>query len=98
MGCANCGASLEGRRSDARFCSDSCRFAAWIGNHPEVREQRLATAQKANQRASRNRTRRHDLHDRRVRVSILPEDDSLTILAKVEAARRLAELEAKGAK
>jgi hypothetical protein len=27
--CAWCGASLEGRRRDARFCGDACRHASW---------------------------------------------------------------------
>jgi hypothetical protein len=27
--CGNCGASLEGHRSDADHCSDACRKAAW---------------------------------------------------------------------
>jgi len=29
-----CGESLEGRRSDARFYSDVCRFRAWQGVRP----------------------------------------------------------------
>ena len=27
--CAFCGAGLEGRRSDARYCSTACRVEAW---------------------------------------------------------------------
>ena len=27
--CALCGASLEGRRADARYCSSACRVEAW---------------------------------------------------------------------
>jgi len=27
--CAFCGASLEGRRADARYCSTACRVESW---------------------------------------------------------------------
>jgi hypothetical protein len=86
--CANsdCGASLIGRRSDARFCSDRCRYVAWIEKRADSRDKRLQTATEGDSGHVARRAR-HDLHDRRVRVSILPEDDALTILAKVEAKR-----------
>ena len=43
--CANpaCGKSLEGRRADARFCGPRCRKAAWTGDGPPERLERLRT-------------------------------------------------------
>ena len=41
--CANCGGSLDGRRRDALYCTDHCRFESWAREHP----QRLSTASTA---------------------------------------------------
>jgi hypothetical protein len=85
--CEQCDASLDGRRSDARYCSDRCRYESWERKHP----QRLSTASTAHQTLSGNSTgsapRRPSRDGRGVRVYVLPEDDEATILAKARAAR-----------
>jgi hypothetical protein len=84
-GCQHCGASLDGRRRDARYCSDRCRYESWAKKHP----QRLSTASVEPGPPSRNGTshRRPSRDGRGVRVYVSPEDDGDLILEKVAAAR-----------
>jgi hypothetical protein len=86
--CENCGASLEGRRTDARHCSDWCRYESWARKHP----QRLSTASAGSETPSGIGTakapRRPSRDGRGVRVYVLPEDNAEAILEKVRAARR----------
>jgi hypothetical protein len=85
--CAYCGTSLEGKRRDARYCSDRCRYESWARKRP----QRLSTASREPEARSSNgtaKTRRRPSRDGRgVRLYVLPEDDEAQILAKVRAAR-----------
>jgi hypothetical protein len=60
--CAVCGASLDGRRSHAVYCSSSCRGAAWA-------TRRLAAAEKALETLSAGSQR---LRDGRIRTPIGP--------------------------
>ena len=85
MACAFCGASLIGKRRDARYCSDHCRYESWASKHP----QRLSTASVEPQPRASNGTalRRPSRDGRGVRLYVLPEDDEAEILAKVRAAR-----------
>ena len=85
--CEYCGASLQGRRRDARHCSDRCRYESWAKRHP----QRLSTASTASENPSSNgkrvAPRRLSRDGRGVRIYVLPEDDMQSITAKVRAAR-----------
>jgi hypothetical protein len=87
LACEHCGTSLEGRRRDARYCSDRCRYESWAREHP----QRLSTASTKPETPSSNGTgsahRRLSRDGRGVRPYILPEDDERRILLKVRAAR-----------
>jgi hypothetical protein len=83
--CGYCGGSLEGRRADAKFCGDSCRYAAWVENHPESREQRLQTATRAD---SGQVARRSSRDGRGTRIYVHPDYPDERILAKARAALR----------
>ena len=77
--CANCGASLEDRRRDARHCSDRCRYESWARKHPR----RLSTVSTEPQAPSSKGTVLLDVGRVMggVRLYVLPEDDATTILA-----------------
>lgn len=66
--CENdCGTSLEGRRKDARYCSDLCRYEAWAKEHP----QRLTTDTGESETPSKRRTPRRE---NGIRVYLLPDE------------------------
>jgi hypothetical protein len=89
--CEGCGASLEGRRKDCRFCSDACRVEAWrTRNLPGTGFVTVSTAPVGSQTPSSSSTppaRRPSRDGRGVRAYVLPEDSREAIIAKVEAAR-----------
>jgi hypothetical protein len=69
-----CGASLEGRRVDARYCGSYCRFTAWIERHPEAREKRLAMARSLHSGRSTRKARKGAHGERGVRIYFAPDD------------------------
>lgn len=76
-----CRASLELRRSDARFCSNLCRQRAWQAKHPE-----------AGYRPVRNGSRRTSRDGSGVRIYITTADDRASVLRKwQEALERIEE-------
>lgn len=68
--CEYCGASLEGRRTTARFCGDLCRFRAWEEKNPRHREQRQETVSDP----ETNLARRFSRDGKGVRVYLTPSE------------------------
>ncbi len=72
MTCRRCRREIVGKRSDARYCSDICRSAAWDRNNPNQRPKRRTTARDTFQRSSENG----------IRVYLMP--DELDALIRAE--------------
>jgi hypothetical protein len=82
--CAFCQEPIpDGKRWDARFCSDLCRGRNHRGISPDT-----ATDGNGGERAgSRRPARRRSRNGQGVRLYIVPADTNATIIAKVTAAR-----------
>jgi endogenous inhibitor of DNA gyrase (YacG/DUF329 family) len=52
--CERCGARFEGKRADARFCSEKCRLDHWLAEHPEAPRSRSERLSQHPRRRSRD--------------------------------------------
>lgn len=89
--CEWCEGDLSGKRTDAHFCSDACRYAAWVESRGGSRDngsQRLSDRSQGS-RPTRNRGRRaqievypHDYTDPELVLTHVP----ASLLRKIRAA------------
>jgi hypothetical protein len=85
--CDYCRTEFEPRSTRHRFCSQPCRFASWVEEHPEWPEKRRQTLREARARKRRDKRKRHDENERGVHVWIPDAANSEQMVAKVERAR-----------